>query len=54
VAVFALSAFLYGFVFYGNFRYRAPLEPLMILLAAPVLVRLWDVRGGLPRDGGGT
>jgi 4-amino-4-deoxy-L-arabinose transferase-like glycosyltransferase len=30
---------LYGFVLYGNYRYRVPLEPAMILLAAPLLVR---------------
>ncbi|MEX1141796.1 MAG: glycosyltransferase family 39 protein [Thermoleophilaceae bacterium] len=28
---------LYGFVLYGNFRYRLPLEPVMLLLAAPLL-----------------
>lgn len=30
---------LYGFVLYGNFRYRLPFEPAMLLLAAPVLTR---------------
>jgi 4-amino-4-deoxy-L-arabinose transferase-like glycosyltransferase len=30
---------LYGFVLYGNFRYRVPLEPVMILLVAPLLAR---------------
>jgi 4-amino-4-deoxy-L-arabinose transferase-like glycosyltransferase len=31
------SLVLYGVVLYGNYRYRVPLEPLMILLAAPLL-----------------
>lgn len=35
----AASLVLYGFVLYGNYRYRIPLEPAMILLAVPVLVR---------------
>jgi len=35
---------LYGFVFYGNPRYRAPLEPLMILLVTPLLVALPELR----------
>lgn len=33
------SLVLYGFVLYGNYRYRMPLEPVMILLAVPLLVR---------------
>ncbi len=45
LGLFAASLVLYGFVLYGNFRYRAPLEPLMILLAVPLLVRLERVRG---------
>jgi len=35
---------LYSFVFYGNFRYRIPLEPLMMLIAAPLAGRLWQIR----------
>jgi len=35
----AASLVLYGFVLYGNYRYRMPLEPAMILLAAPLLTR---------------
>lgn len=42
-----VSLVLYGFVFYGNPRYRAPLEPLMIVLVAPLLTRLWEARGRL-------
>ena len=44
LGLFAASLVLYGFVLYGNFRYRAPLEPLMTLVAAPLLVRLGRVR----------
>ena len=49
LALFAVSLVFYGFIFYGNFRYRAPLEPLMMLVAAPVLARLWSVRGERPQ-----
>lgn len=31
------SLVLYGFVLYGNYRYRVPLEPVMLILAAPLL-----------------
>ena len=44
LVLFAGSLFLYGFVYYGNYRYRASLEPLMILVAAPLLARLWRLR----------
>ena len=44
LGLFAASLVLYGFVLYGNFRYRAPLEPLMILVAAPLLSRLGRLR----------
>jgi 4-amino-4-deoxy-L-arabinose transferase-like glycosyltransferase len=47
IVVIALAVVLYGFVFYGNFRYRMPLEPLMILLAASLLAALWEGRGRL-------
>ena len=39
---------MYGFVFFGNPRYRAPLEPLMILLAAPLLAALPELPGRRP------
>ncbi len=35
----AVALVLYGFVLYGNYRYRMPLEPVMILLVAPALAR---------------
>ena len=44
LAMFVVALFAYGFVYYGNFRYRAPLEPLMLLVASPLLVRLWEMR----------
>ena len=44
LVLFAATLVMYGFVYYGNFRYRAPLEPLMLLVAAPLLVRIWDLR----------
>jgi 4-amino-4-deoxy-L-arabinose transferase-like glycosyltransferase len=40
----AISAVLYGFVFFGFFRYLAALEPLMLLVAAPLAARLWTLR----------
>ncbi len=46
--VFAASLFsalfLYGFLYYGNYRYRLAYEPLMALIAAAFLVQLWDWR----------
>lgn len=44
LAWLAVSLVLYGFLLYGNFRYRVPLEPLMILVAAPLVARLGDLR----------
>jgi hypothetical protein len=32
---------LYGFVYYGNYRYRLPYEPLMMVVAALVVDRGW-------------
>jgi 4-amino-4-deoxy-L-arabinose transferase-like glycosyltransferase len=50
VALTAISLVLYGFVLYGNFRYRMPLEPVMILLAAPLVSRVWERRALLRRQ----
>jgi 4-amino-4-deoxy-L-arabinose transferase-like glycosyltransferase len=44
LTLFLGSLFTYGFLYYGNYRYRVPLEPLMILISAPLLVRAWDLR----------
>ncbi len=38
------ALFLYGFLYYGNYRYRLPYEPLMVLVAATFLTRLWSAR----------
>ena len=38
------ALFLYGFLYYGNYRYRLPYEPLMVLVAATFLTRLWAAR----------
>jgi 4-amino-4-deoxy-L-arabinose transferase-like glycosyltransferase len=43
-----VSLVLYCFVFYGNFRYRATLEPLTLLLAAPLFARAVALRRGRP------
>jgi hypothetical protein len=47
IVALGMTLVLYGFVFYGNFRYRMPLEPLMILLAAPLLTAAWRTRDRL-------
>lgn len=41
LATFLTALFLYGFLYYGNYRYRLPYEPLMVLVAAAFLTRLW-------------
>ncbi len=43
-ASFLTAVFLYGFLYYGNYRYRVPYEPLMVVVAATVLTRLWARR----------
>ena len=34
---FVTALVLYGFVYYGNYRYRLPYEPLMVLIAAALV-----------------
>ncbi|MFP5486766.1 MAG: ArnT family glycosyltransferase [Acidimicrobiia bacterium] len=41
---FATALVLYGFVYYGNYRYRLPYEPLMLVVAAAFLVAAWRGR----------
>lgn len=41
---FATALFLYGFAYYGNYRYRLPYEPLMVVVAAAFLVQVWRWR----------
>lgn len=47
LAYLAACLVTYGFLYYGQFRYRLPMEPLMILVAAPLAVALWQRRGAL-------
>ena len=41
---FLTALFLYGFLYYGNYRYRLPYEPLMVLVAAAFVTRIWASR----------
>jgi 4-amino-4-deoxy-L-arabinose transferase-like glycosyltransferase len=41
---FATALFLYGFAYYGNYRYRLPYEPLMLVVAAAFVVQVWRWR----------
>jgi 4-amino-4-deoxy-L-arabinose transferase-like glycosyltransferase len=47
LAYLVLSLVTYGFVYYGQFRYRLVMEPMMILVATPLLVAAWERRGSL-------
>jgi 4-amino-4-deoxy-L-arabinose transferase-like glycosyltransferase len=51
LAYLVASLFTYGFLFHGEFRYRLLMEPLMILVATPLLVTLWRQRSTLRRGG---
>jgi hypothetical protein len=41
---FATALVLYGFVYYGNYRYRLPYEPLMVLIAAALVTSAYRSR----------
>lgn len=41
---FLTALVLYGFVYYGNYRYRLPYEPLMLVVAATFVVEAWRRR----------
>jgi 4-amino-4-deoxy-L-arabinose transferase-like glycosyltransferase len=41
---FVTALFLYGFLYYGNYRYRLPYEPMMIVVAATFLTRIGGLR----------
>jgi hypothetical protein len=47
LAAIITSLVLYGFLYFGSYRYRFPLEPLMILVATPLLTRVWRARPAL-------
>ncbi len=40
-ASFATALFLYGFLYYGNYRYRIPYEALMVVVAATIVTQMW-------------
>jgi 4-amino-4-deoxy-L-arabinose transferase-like glycosyltransferase len=42
---FVTALVLYGFVYYGNYRYRLPYEPVMVVVAATFLREVWRRRG---------
>jgi hypothetical protein len=44
LATFATALFLYGFLYYGNYRYRLPYEPLMVLVASAFVTKIWSMR----------
>ena len=46
-ASFCTALFLYGWMYYGNYRYRLPFEPLMITVSAVLVTRVWRSRGAL-------
>jgi hypothetical protein len=37
-------------IYYGQSRYRIPMEPLMILVATPLIVSVWTRRQALLRS----
>jgi hypothetical protein len=47
LAYLALALVNYGVIYYGSWRYRIPMEPFMVLLATPLLVRVWAHRHAL-------
>ena len=47
LAFLALCLVNYGFVYYGQFRYHLPMQPLMILIATPLLMSVWAQRRNL-------
>jgi 4-amino-4-deoxy-L-arabinose transferase-like glycosyltransferase len=47
LAYLALCLVNYGVVYYGQWRYRIPMEPFMVLVATPLLVRVWEGRAAL-------
>ena len=43
---FVTALFLYGFLYYGNYRYRLPYEPLMAVVAAAFVTQVARRRPG--------
>jgi 4-amino-4-deoxy-L-arabinose transferase-like glycosyltransferase len=50
LAYLVASLVTYGVIYYGQFRYRLALEPLMLLVATPLLLAVWQGRGDLRRE----
>jgi hypothetical protein len=46
---FGTALFLYGFLYYGNYRYRVSYEPLMVIVAATIVTRAYRARELLGR-----
>ena len=46
---FATVLFLYGFLYYGNYRYRLPYKPLMAVVAAAFVTRVVRLRDRVSR-----
>lgn len=44
LAYLALCLVNYGVVYYGQYRYRIPMEPFMVLIAAPLVTAVWTHR----------
>jgi 4-amino-4-deoxy-L-arabinose transferase-like glycosyltransferase len=44
LAYLVLCLVNYGVIYYGAWRYRIPMEPFMVLVATPLLVRVWERR----------
>jgi 4-amino-4-deoxy-L-arabinose transferase-like glycosyltransferase len=57
LAYLALCLVNYGIVYYGQWRYKIPMEPFMLLVATPLLVGAWNqrrnIRAALDRSGEG-
>jgi 4-amino-4-deoxy-L-arabinose transferase-like glycosyltransferase len=47
LAYLVLCLVNYGVFYYGSWRYRIPMEPFMVIVATPLLVRVWDGRRAL-------
>jgi Glycosyltransferase family 87 len=47
LAYLVASLVTYGIVYYGQFRYRLGMEPMMILVATPLLLAVWRDRAWL-------
>jgi hypothetical protein len=57
LAYLALCLVNYGIVYYGQWRYKIPMEPFMVLVATPLMAGAWTQRqklaSALDRSGTG-